>query len=355
MNGHPAAGIAITPAPGTNALEAGGRDQEPRPWHGALLPAGHEAGLSRRQYRVHPAVDPRCRSRPWRKRSPLVILVMFIFLQNWRTTLVPAVAVPVVLLGTFGVLATVGYSINTLTLFALVLVIGLLVDDAIVVVENVERIMREEGLAPARSHLAIDEGNHWRPDRHRPGADGGVPADGVFRRLDRRDLPPILRHHRLGDAAFDHVRPGADAGACAPPCSSRSKAAITSMPAACWAASSAGSMPVLRRTRDWYRHGAGEIPGPHQDRDAGLCRDPGRARRPVRLSANRLSAGRGPRRPDQSASTCRRLDSAGTWRWRRRWRSIISRTKPRMSILLSPSPASAFWASARIPASLSSN
>jgi multidrug efflux pump len=83
----------------------------------------------------------------------LVILVMFIFLQNWRTTLVPAVAVPVVLLGTFGVLAIAGYSINTLTLFALVLVIGLLVDDAIVVVENVERIMREEGLPPREATL----------------------------------------------------------------------------------------------------------------------------------------------------------------------------------------------------------
>ena len=83
----------------------------------------------------------------------LVILVMYVFLQNWRTTLVPAVAVPVVLLGTFGVLAVVGYSINTLTLFALVLVIGLLVDDAIVVVENVERIMREEGLAPRDATL----------------------------------------------------------------------------------------------------------------------------------------------------------------------------------------------------------
>ena len=75
------------------------------------------------------------------------------FLQNWRTTLVPAVAVPVVLLGTFGVLAAFGYSINMLTLFALVLVIGLLVDDAIVVVENVERIMREEGLPPREATL----------------------------------------------------------------------------------------------------------------------------------------------------------------------------------------------------------
>src|SRR5262249_59872466 len=73
--------------------------------------------------------------------------------QDWRATLIPAVAVPVVLLGTFGILAAAGYSINTLTLFALVLVIGLLVDDAIVVVENVERIMREEGLPPREATL----------------------------------------------------------------------------------------------------------------------------------------------------------------------------------------------------------
>ncbi|MBU3078731.1 efflux RND transporter permease subunit [Sphingomonas sp. XMGL2] len=74
----------------------------------------------------------------------LVVIVMFVFLQSWRATLIPAIAVPVVLLGTFGVLAIFGYSINTLTLFGMVLAIGLLVDDAIVVVENVERVMEEE-------------------------------------------------------------------------------------------------------------------------------------------------------------------------------------------------------------------
>ena len=76
----------------------------------------------------------------------LVVLVMFVFLQNLRATLIPSIAVPVVLLGTFGVLSTLGYSINTMTMFGMVLAIGLLVDDAIVVVENVERIMREEHL-----------------------------------------------------------------------------------------------------------------------------------------------------------------------------------------------------------------
>jgi len=78
----------------------------------------------------------------------LVFLVMFLFLQSFRTTLIPTIAVSVVLLGTFGILSAFGYSINTLTMFGMVLAIGLLVDDAIVVVENVERIMAEEGLSP---------------------------------------------------------------------------------------------------------------------------------------------------------------------------------------------------------------
>ncbi|STQ43635.1 Acriflavine resistance protein B [Ewingella americana] len=78
----------------------------------------------------------------------LVFLVMYLFLQNFRATLIPTIAVPVVLLGTFVVLHQFGYTINTLTMFAMVLAIGLLVDDAIVVVENVERVMSEEGLSP---------------------------------------------------------------------------------------------------------------------------------------------------------------------------------------------------------------
>jgi multidrug efflux pump len=83
----------------------------------------------------------------------LVFVIMFLFLQNIRATLIPTIAVPVVLLGTFGVLAACGFSINTLTMFALVIVIGLLVDDAIVVVENVERIMTEEGLPPKEATI----------------------------------------------------------------------------------------------------------------------------------------------------------------------------------------------------------
>ena len=152
MNGHPAAGIAITPAPGTNALKlvdaikSRARALEPSfpPGMKLVFPVDNTEFI---RLSIRDVVKTLVEA------IALVILVMFIFLQNWRTTLVPAVAVPVVLLGTFGVLAMVGYSINTLTLFALVLVIGLLVDDAIVVVENVERIMREEGLPPREATL----------------------------------------------------------------------------------------------------------------------------------------------------------------------------------------------------------
>jgi multidrug efflux pump len=88
----------------------------------------------------------------------LVFVVMFIFLQNFRATLIPAIAVPIVLLGTFGVLAAFGYTINTLTMLAMVLAVGLLVDDAIVVVENVERLMSERGLSPRKAaRQSMDE------------------------------------------------------------------------------------------------------------------------------------------------------------------------------------------------------
>ena len=88
----------------------------------------------------------------------LVFVVMFIFLQNFRATLIPTIAVPIVLLGTFAVLAVLGYSINTLTMLAMVLAVGLLVDDAIVVVENVERVMEERGLTPREAaRQSMDE------------------------------------------------------------------------------------------------------------------------------------------------------------------------------------------------------
>ncbi|HXS06017.1 MAG TPA: efflux RND transporter permease subunit [Rhizomicrobium sp.] len=152
MNGMPASGIAITPAPSANALQLVDELKRRAAALEPSLPPGMKIVLALDntefiRLSIKDVVETLIEA------IGLVILVMYIFLQNWRTTLVPAVAVPVVLLGTFGVLAATGYSINLLTLFALVLVIGLLVDDAIVVVENVERIMREEGLLPRDATL----------------------------------------------------------------------------------------------------------------------------------------------------------------------------------------------------------
>jgi hydrophobe/amphiphile efflux-1 (HAE1) family protein len=147
LNGRPAAGIAIQLAPGANALETADAVKAKATSLEGSLPPGVKL-----VFPVDNTTFIRLSIRDVIKTlveaTILVVVVMFLFLQHWRTTLIPAITVPVVLLGTFGVLAAAGFTINTLTMFALVLAIGLLVDDAIVVVENVERLMREEGLSP---------------------------------------------------------------------------------------------------------------------------------------------------------------------------------------------------------------
>jgi multidrug efflux pump len=147
FNGHPAAGVAIKLAPGANALDTADAVKK----RALELAAGLPPGVAL-TFPVDNTTFVKLSIREviitLIEAIGLVVVVMYVFLQNWRVTLIPALAVPVVLLGTFGVLAAFGYSINTLTMFAMVLAIGLLVDDAIVVVENVERIMEEEGLSP---------------------------------------------------------------------------------------------------------------------------------------------------------------------------------------------------------------
>ncbi|WP_374575801.1 efflux RND transporter permease subunit [Phenylobacterium sp.] len=152
VNGHPSAGMAIFAAPGANALSTSERVKAVVAQLSPNLPAGYKIA-----YPVDSTdfikISIQEVIKTLVEATILVVLVMFVFLQNWRATLIPAVAVPVVLLGTFGVLAVFGYSINTLTLFGMVLAIGLLVDDAIVVVENVERVMSEEGLPPREATI----------------------------------------------------------------------------------------------------------------------------------------------------------------------------------------------------------
>ena len=141
--GHPAGGFAVRLAPGANALETAEAVKAKLEELSHAFPEGYHAVVP---FDSTPFVRLSIREvvKTLIEAIILVFLVMYLFLQSWRATLIPTIAVPVVLLGTFGVLALFGYTINTLTMFALVLAIGLLVDDAIVVVENVERIMREE-------------------------------------------------------------------------------------------------------------------------------------------------------------------------------------------------------------------
>jgi hydrophobe/amphiphile efflux-1 (HAE1) family protein len=147
FNGKPAAGLAIKLAAGANALDTVRAIDARVDELARFFPPGMKV---LKPYDTTPFVRISIEEviKTLVEAVVLVFLVMYLFLQNWRATLIPTIAVPVVLLGTFGVLAAFGYSINTLTMFAMVLAIGLLVDDAIVVVENVERVMTEEGLSP---------------------------------------------------------------------------------------------------------------------------------------------------------------------------------------------------------------
>jgi len=147
FNGKPASGLAVTLATGANALDTSEGVRKTLDELAANFPRGLKAVIP---YDTTPFVKVSIKGvvKTLLEAIVLVFLVMYLFLQNFRATLIPTIAVPVVLLGTFGILAALGFSINMLTMFAMVLAIGLLVDDAIVVVENVERIMSEEGLSP---------------------------------------------------------------------------------------------------------------------------------------------------------------------------------------------------------------
>ena len=146
-NGQPTGAMAITLATGANALDTAKAVRNKLSELQPYFPAGVQVVYP---YDTTPFVEISIKevAHTLIEAIILVFLVMYLFLQNFRATLIPTIAVPVVLLGTFGVMAAFGFSINTLTMFGLVLAIGLLVDDAIVVVENVERIMAEEGLSP---------------------------------------------------------------------------------------------------------------------------------------------------------------------------------------------------------------
>ena len=156
-NGRPSAGMAIRLAAGANALDTAELIKQKIEEYSAFFPPNVSYVIP---YDTAPFVEKSINevATTLLEAIGLVFLVMLLFLQNLRATLIPTLAVPVVLLGTFAILAAAGFSINTLTMLAMVLAIGLLVDDAIVVVENVERIMEEEGLdALAATRKSMDQ------------------------------------------------------------------------------------------------------------------------------------------------------------------------------------------------------
>ncbi|MCC4833604.1 efflux RND transporter permease subunit [Shewanella sp. 10N.7] len=146
-NGKPASGVGVQLATGANALDTAKNVREKLDELKTYFPDSLEIYYP---YDTTPFVEKSIEGvvHTLIEAVVLVFLIMYLFLQNFRATLIPTIAVPVVLLGTFAILSATGFSINTLTMFAMVLAIGLLVDDAIVVVENVERVMSEEGLSP---------------------------------------------------------------------------------------------------------------------------------------------------------------------------------------------------------------
>ncbi len=149
-NRQPSSGVAVMMATGANALETAAAVEAQIAEMEPFLPAGMKAVIP---FEVTPFIQLSIENviETLLEAIVLVFLVMYLFLQNFRATLIPTIAVPVVLLGTMAVLFALGFSINMLTMFAVVLAIGLLVDDAIVVVENVERVMSEEGLSPVEA------------------------------------------------------------------------------------------------------------------------------------------------------------------------------------------------------------
>lgn len=211
LNGQPSTGIGVQLSPSGNALGTATAVKQRMEELKQYFPASVEYSVPYDSSKfvkisitqvVHTLVEA----------IVLVFLVMFLFLQDWRYTLIPTLVVPVALLGTFAIMLGLGFSINVLTLFGMVLAIGILVDDAIVVVENVERIMSEEGLSPREATRKAMSQILGRHHRHHPGADRGVRAHGLLRRLGGQYLPPVLAGHGGLDGALGPDGPDPDPG-----------------------------------------------------------------------------------------------------------------------------------------------
>ena len=200
LDGEPSVTLAIFQLPGSNALKTAEAIKAKMEELKASFPEGVDYRIV---YDTTVFIDESIHEvfKTLFEAFVLVFIVVLVFLQDWRATIIPMIAVPVSLIGTFAVMALLGFSLNNLSLFGLVLAIGIVVDDAIVVVENVERWMAQ-GPAAARGEPQGD-GRGDRPGhRHRPGALRGVRADGVHGRHQRPVLQAVRPDHRRLD---DHL------------------------------------------------------------------------------------------------------------------------------------------------------
>ena len=204
VNGKEAAGIAIQLASGANALAVANNVRQRMTELQPIFPRGVTWAVP---FDTTPFITTSVHGvvRTMIEALLLVTVVVFLFLQDWRATLIPTLVVPVALVGTCAGLYLFGLSINILSLFGMVVAIGILNDDAIVVVENVERIMRDEGLSAPRGHRQGDRADLRRGDREHAGAGRGVHSDGLLPRLDRRHLPAILGHAGGVDSAVSRL------------------------------------------------------------------------------------------------------------------------------------------------------
>ena len=197
LDGKPSVALSIYQLPGSNALETAELVADKMEELKDRFPQGVDYAIV---YDTTPFINESINEvfKTLRDAVILVAVVVLLFLQNWRSAIIPLVAVPVAIIGTFAVMAAMGFSLNNLTLFGLVLAIGIVVDDAIVVVEAVEHHI-EHGLSPREATDPGDGGGLRPGHRDRPGADGGVRALRVHPRHHRPVLPAVRADHRRLD------------------------------------------------------------------------------------------------------------------------------------------------------------
>ena len=210
LDGRPSVALNVFQLPGSNALETAKRVYAKMDELSNRFPEGLKYKIV---YDTTPFVQESVNEVFYTLRDAVILvsLVMLVFLQSWRAAIIPLIAVPVAIIGTFAVMAAFRFSLNNLSLFGLVLAIGIVVDDAIVVVENIERRL-DQGLAPrdaAQSHGRSDRPGH----RRGAGAVRRLHSGRVSRRDQRSVLPPIRRDHRRFDGHFGvqfaYAEPGA--------------------------------------------------------------------------------------------------------------------------------------------------